>query len=470
MKKENQMTSPEHPAGAAVLETSPGRRFRAILAGLACLWVMWEGAFAQPVIVTQPQNQTVSVFASAIFRVTATGQDPLTYQWRFNEAELASMTNSSLTLTNVKRAAAGNYNVRVTDTSGSVTSRVANLTIVPFNAPYFLGDSLTDTHNCSGSWPPAQYYNGRACNGPMWPEFISTNLGVTYISANNFAVCGAMSSDVQNQAYSVPSLTRSIPRLCFLWGGDNDFDHALPPDGLGFGYSDVMNDTLWNTLLHTSVLNKSNAITVLYQHGIREIVVRNVMDVSRFPESIGAFGTDTNRLARFSQRCAQYNVELKAMLDAYAASKPDLRLLEDDFYSQFNDVLDRPENYGFTKTTIDVLDDATLTDKSFGGPGADYVFWNGFHITSKFQELAAATNFALVSNARLETLQFSLAGNSAQVAMNHLRLGRDYTLQTSTNLQEWQTAQSFTASAGTNQWSGPLAENTTAYYRLTWQP
>jgi len=37
------------------------------------------------------------------------------------------------------------------------------------------------------------------------------------------------------------------------------------------------------------------------------------------------------------------------------------------------------------------------------------------------------------------------------VAMNHLLIGRDYTLQTSSDLTSWNDVQTFTASAGTNQ-------------------
>src|SRR5438477_12159530 len=97
--------------------------------------------FCQPTITKQPTNQTASLFADATFRVTATGDAPLSYQWRFNDGDLIGMTNATLTVTNVQRADGGNYNVVVTNLSGSITSQVATLTITPFNSIYCFGFS-----------------------------------------------------------------------------------------------------------------------------------------------------------------------------------------------------------------------------------------------------------------------------------------------------------------------------------------
>src|SRR2546428_10084847 len=118
--------------------------------------------FGQLTITTQPKNQTASLFADATFRVTAAGDAPLSYQWRFNEADLFGMTKTTLTIMNVQRANAGNYSVVVTNPSGSVTSQVATLTITPFNSNYCFVFSWTDTHNCSSAFTSPDYYKGRA--------------------------------------------------------------------------------------------------------------------------------------------------------------------------------------------------------------------------------------------------------------------------------------------------------------------
>jgi hypothetical protein len=84
---------------------------------------------APPVITVQPTNQTVYTGSNAVFSVTATNQLPLTYQWRFNGTGIPGATNTSLLLTNVQYAQAGNYSVIVTNTAGVVISSTAVLTV-----------------------------------------------------------------------------------------------------------------------------------------------------------------------------------------------------------------------------------------------------------------------------------------------------------------------------------------------------
>jgi hypothetical protein len=63
--------------------------------------------------------------------VTATGDAPLSYQWRRNGANLAGATSATLSLTGVTTNQAGNYTVVVNNSVGSVTSSAAVLTVNP---------------------------------------------------------------------------------------------------------------------------------------------------------------------------------------------------------------------------------------------------------------------------------------------------------------------------------------------------
>src|SRR5262249_24470126 len=57
------------------------------------------------------------------------GTPPLRYQWRFNGASIIGATNSSLLLTNVQFALAGNYSVVVSNAAGGIVSSNAPLTV-----------------------------------------------------------------------------------------------------------------------------------------------------------------------------------------------------------------------------------------------------------------------------------------------------------------------------------------------------
>jgi poly(3-hydroxybutyrate) depolymerase len=89
--------------------------------------------FGQPVITTQPQDQTNTVGTIATLTVAAAGTEPLSYQWQKLGgiwADLAGCTDTNLCFTNVQTAHTGDYRVVVTNADGAVTSQVAKMTVV----------------------------------------------------------------------------------------------------------------------------------------------------------------------------------------------------------------------------------------------------------------------------------------------------------------------------------------------------
>ncbi len=85
---------------------------------------------AGPRIIQPPQSQTVDPGSNVTFTVTASGTEPLSYQWLFNNQPLDGATSSSLALTNVTGANAGSYAVSVSNVLGAVTSISATLTVI----------------------------------------------------------------------------------------------------------------------------------------------------------------------------------------------------------------------------------------------------------------------------------------------------------------------------------------------------
>lgn len=82
-----------------------------------------------PGITSPPTNVTVVAGQTATFTVGATGDAPLSYQWRLNGGEVVNATNPVLTLNNARLSQAGDYTAVVTNSAGSVTSSVARLTV-----------------------------------------------------------------------------------------------------------------------------------------------------------------------------------------------------------------------------------------------------------------------------------------------------------------------------------------------------
>jgi len=84
-------------------------------------------AIALPQILSQPQLQVVAPGELASFSVVMADARGLTYQWRFNGANLAGSTSDTLPLANVSATNEGPYSVVVANSSGSVTSAPAML-------------------------------------------------------------------------------------------------------------------------------------------------------------------------------------------------------------------------------------------------------------------------------------------------------------------------------------------------------
>ena len=81
-----------------------------------------------PVIIAQPQNQSVFQGDTATFSVTAAGTSPLSYKW-MKDVQTKGGNASSLVLNNVTADMAGNYLVEISNAYGSITSNPALLQV-----------------------------------------------------------------------------------------------------------------------------------------------------------------------------------------------------------------------------------------------------------------------------------------------------------------------------------------------------
>jgi hypothetical protein len=139
---------------------------------------------SDPNLTSLPTNTTVLVGQTAVFRVVASGQSALSYQWKTNGVNLvdgpgiSGSTSSVLTLSNVQKAEAGVYSVDVTDNAGTLTASATLTVKTAAEAANALENSSFET----GSYPPWIAFNGAAlkANGDFWDGTIVTNYDGNY--------------------------------------------------------------------------------------------------------------------------------------------------------------------------------------------------------------------------------------------------------------------------------------------------
>ena len=143
-----------------------------------------------PEISVQPVSQSTVAGGGVTFSVTASGTEPLSYQWRKDGSSISGATSSSLTLTNVQTEQLGAYSVVVTNGLGSATSASASLSLsvsATYTFSTLAGSGAGGT--VDGSGRAAQF------NAP-WGIAVDT-AGNIYVSEGGASVAGTPSNVIR---------------------------------------------------------------------------------------------------------------------------------------------------------------------------------------------------------------------------------------------------------------------------------
>jgi hypothetical protein len=84
-------------------------------------------------VITVSPSSTVGIGATVTFNVATTGTPPFQFRWRTNGTAIPGATASSLVLTNISAAAAGSYDVVVSNSFGSSNSAAIVLAVIQTN-------------------------------------------------------------------------------------------------------------------------------------------------------------------------------------------------------------------------------------------------------------------------------------------------------------------------------------------------
>jgi hypothetical protein len=119
---------------------------------LVCLWAVVFlplATRAQVIITQQPQSQAAPRGAKVTLTVQATGNGPLTFQWRVNGINIPGANSPAFIIASFQTADAGDYTVAVGDSTGAINSAVARIRPLGLDALPF-SDDMNGNNRVSG--------------------------------------------------------------------------------------------------------------------------------------------------------------------------------------------------------------------------------------------------------------------------------------------------------------------------------
>jgi phospholipase/lecithinase/hemolysin len=233
------------------------------------------------------------------------------------------------------------------------------------------GDSLSDNGNTfiSVGLPKAPYYDGRWTNGPNWVDYFSQLAGIPDVSAflrdrgTNFAVGGSTSLYLAGEiaTYLADNGGRADPaNLYVIWIGADDFEAGLTPQ--------------------QTVAAIQTEVVALGRAGAKRLLLVTVPDISLTPNVIGAGGAQSSKqFVVTANTMLQAEIPIAALLGGV-----DLKLV--DINPLFTQLVYIPSAFGFANSVGAAYN--TTTGVVAHNPN-EYVFWDGFHPTTRVHYLAA---------------------------------------------------------------------------------
>jgi phospholipase/lecithinase/hemolysin len=304
---------------------------------------------------------------------------------------------------------------------------VAGKAAAGFSSIYVFGDGVSNTNN-TPSGGALNYYENRFCNGKVFVEVLAGWQGVTFDTTKNVSNFGNDSAELVTYANGFTDPGDAADSLFIVWANNADYVDftANEPEP----WTDPVP---WNAKAATMIANHVTAITELYDNGARTIVMPNAVDVMLTP-FYNVFREESSAdylLGR--QRIINYNAQFKSAMIDLMALKPGLEIILPDTFAFFEQVLADPAAYGMINFDDFNTGGFDSGDPSLNGAGAQYVFWDDYHPTAKFQMHLAAFIQQAISPVKVNSLTRS--GSNVHLQVANIPLGRDGVILGSANLQ-----------------------------------
>ena len=270
-----------------------------------------------------------------------------------------------------------------------------------FSQIYVYGDSLSDVgrvfDDTSGAWPPYAGIagDGRFSNGPVWVEYLATQLGLSSDFSNNFAKGGATTGTFNFLTSMFPTVTGGLQNqiidnpfndpdaLYIIWAGATDYISGVDNPAIPVGQI-------------------TNAINLLTANNAQNLLVVNLANLGNIPAI-----TDPAQVAGLNALTQSHNALLNDAIASTQAAIPSLNLYTLDVNSLFNQIVADPAAFGFSNIT-----DACITFSACADPNS-YLYWDIFDLSTKGHQL--------IANAAINTLgvpePLTLLGASTAIAI-----------------------------------------------------
>ncbi|VEP12346.1 Phospholipase/lecithinase/hemolysin (fragment) [Hyella patelloides LEGE 07179] len=304
-----------------------------------------------------------------------------------------------------------------------------------FDQLYVFGDSISDTGNLynltGGGHPSDADFNGskRFSNGDIWVDHFADELDITIdpFTENtgindslNFAIGGANSdrSHFSNwhlppelQRFGLEEQIDAFEDLANNQSSQETFDDDLFSISIGANdyYSLIGQDDPNTRKVETNFpknwvgkrekvievvdTNIKDAIDEIIDAGGKNIVLFNLPDLNETPlgDSLGR-----QNQGHLKSLTNMHNRSLSRLVKRTERANPDVNIIEVDLNEFVDDIMDNPNEFGFTNVTDNFSGGDIYHGKGFGmaeepsvGNADEYFFWDSAHVTTKVHSLMA---------------------------------------------------------------------------------
>lgn len=258
-----------------------------------------------------------------------------------------------------------------------------------FSQIYAFGDSLTDTGNAFAQTglPPVPYFDGHFANGPIWTEYLASDLGIPETSlgyggaltdqsgllfVNNVFVAQTPGTLAQVNTFVANRPKVDENALYIIWAGSNDYLAGQKTNPL------------------EPVSNLVTAVSTLNAAGAKKFLLVNLPDLGNLP-LFRLTGRPPEVIAGVNALSEGHNQALAATISTLNASS-DIEVNLLDANRLIRSAISGNQGFGNT-TDACILIPSCVTDPT---EQSSYLFWDAVHPTTAAHRILANNALSLL--------------------------------------------------------------------------